>query len=112
MNLEEDASLSPSPAVGQIVRVRTRKFLVDRVESGPSGGGTLVGLLCLDDDAQGHALDVVWELELEKSILDRDVWKSIGKNGFDDPRFSLQKNNSYQSDAWLRAWIRSFSLQS
>ena len=47
----------------------------------------MVGLLCVDDDAQGQALDVVWDLELEKSILDRDIWKSIGKKGFDDPRF-------------------------
>ena len=30
-------------------------------------------MFCLDDDAQGHALDVVWELELEKSILDRAI---------------------------------------
>jgi SNF2 family DNA or RNA helicase len=87
MILEKDASLSPAPEVGQIVQVRTRRFLVDRVESAPSAGGAVVGLLCLDDDAQGQALDVVWDLELEKSILDRDVWKSIGKKGFDDPRF-------------------------
>jgi hypothetical protein len=30
---------------------------------------------------------LVWDLELEKTILDRDIWKSIGKKGFDDPRF-------------------------
>jgi ERCC4-related helicase len=83
----KDAPLSPAPEVGQIVQVRTRKFLVDRVEISSTAGGAVVGLLCLDDDAQGKALDVVWDLELEKSILDRDVWKSIGKKGFDDPRF-------------------------
>jgi SNF2 family DNA or RNA helicase len=84
MNLGKDAS---PPEVGQIVQVRTRRFLVDRVEVSPPAGGAVVGLLCLDEDAQGQALDVVWELELEKSILDRDVWRSIGKKGFDDPRF-------------------------
>jgi hypothetical protein len=87
MILEKDASLSPPPQVGQIVQVRTRRFLVDRVETSPSADGAVVGLLCLDDDAQGQALNVVWDLELEKSILDRDIWKSIGKKGFDDPRF-------------------------
>ena len=87
MILTKDASFSPAPEVGQIVQVRTRRFLVDRVESTPYAGGAVVGLLCLDEDAQGQALDVVWHLELEKSILDRDVWKSIGKKGFDDPRF-------------------------
>ena len=73
MNPEQDASLSLPPELGQVVQVRTRKFLVDRVESAPSGGGTVVGLLCLDDDAQGLALEVVWELELEKRILDGDI---------------------------------------
>jgi len=73
VNPEQDASLSLPPELGQVVQVRTRKFLVDRVESAPSGGGTVVGLLCLDDDAQGLALEVVWELELEKRILDGDI---------------------------------------
>jgi hypothetical protein len=53
MNLEKDESRLPLPEVGQIVQVRTRKFLVDKVEYAPSGGSTVVGLLCLDDDAQG-----------------------------------------------------------
>jgi hypothetical protein len=61
MNLENEAPLLPLPEMGQIVQVRTRKFLVDRVEPASGGGGTLVGLLCLDDDAQGYALDVAWE---------------------------------------------------
>ena len=87
MNLEKDPSNMSPPEVGLIVQVRTRRFLVDRVDPAPSAGGAVVALLCLDDDAQGQALDVVWDLELEKSILDRDVWKSIGKKGFDDPRF-------------------------
>jgi hypothetical protein len=87
MIAEKDAPFLPPPEMGQIVQVRTRRFLVDRVEASPSAGGAVVGLLCVDDDAQGQALDVVWDLELEKSILDRDVWKSIGQKGFDDPRF-------------------------
>lgn len=72
---------------GQIVQVRARRYLVDRVEAAPDGGGTRVGLLCLDDDAQGRPLEVVWELELEKAILDEEAWDSIGKKGFDSPRF-------------------------
>ncbi len=75
------------PAEGQIVQVRTRRYLVDRIEPDPAGAGTRVGLLCLDDDAQGQALDVVWELELQKAILDEEAWNSIGKKGFDSPRF-------------------------
>jgi hypothetical protein len=75
------------PAQGQVVQVRTRRYLVDRVEPDPTGSGTRVGLLCLDDDAQGRPLDVVWELELEKAILDEEAWDSIGKKGFDSPSF-------------------------
>ena len=81
MIAEKDAPFSPPPEVGQIVQVRTRRFLVDRVEASPSPGGAVVGLLCVDDDAQGQALDVVWDLELEKSILDRDVWKIHRQKG-------------------------------
>lgn len=43
-------------------------------------------MACLDDDAQGQPLDVIWELELSPEILDTEVWQSIGKRGFDPPR--------------------------
>ena len=75
------------PAPGQVVRVRTRTYLVEAVEAGLGGAGTFVRLACLDDDAQGQALEVIWELELAPEILDREVWKSIGTRGFDHPRF-------------------------
>jgi hypothetical protein len=41
---------------------------------------TMVRLICVDDDAQGQPLEVIWELELEKKIIDREAWKSIGTN--------------------------------
>ena len=74
------------PETGQVVRVRTRTHLVEAVE-GNGGAGTLVRLACLDDDAQGQSLEVVWELELDSEILDSEAWQSIGKRGFDSPRF-------------------------
>jgi superfamily II DNA or RNA helicase len=75
------------PEVGQIVHLRTRTYLVDDVVSSPAGAlGTLVKLVCVDDDAQGQPLEVIWELELEKRIIDREAWKSIGKKGFDSPK--------------------------
>jgi hypothetical protein len=71
--------------VGQVVRVRTRTWLVEGID--PSEGyGTLLSLACLDDDAQGQKLEVVWELELDLQILDSEAWQSIGKRGFDQPR--------------------------
>lgn len=75
---------APRPTRGQVVRVRSRTYLVEDAQSAP--GGLLVRLACLDDDAQGQLLEVVWELELDPEILDREAWQSIGKRGFDSPR--------------------------
>jgi superfamily II DNA or RNA helicase len=74
------------PEAGQLVRVRTRTYLVEAVDH--SGGvGTQARLACLDDDAQGQQLEVIWEIELDAQILDGEAWQSIGKKGFDSPRF-------------------------
>lgn len=75
---------APTPIPGQAVRIRTRTYLVESVQPSP-GTGTLIRLACLDDDAQGQSLEVVWELELDPEILDRKAWQSIGKRGFDNP---------------------------
>jgi hypothetical protein len=74
----------PAPAPGQVVGCRTRTWLVESVER--SLHGAEVALACLDDDAEGDELEVIWELELDTEILDREAWKSIGRKGFDDPR--------------------------
>jgi len=74
------------PDVGQVVRVRTRTHLVEEVDK-DSGYGTVVRLACLDDDAQGQQTQVIWELELDRQILDSEAWQSIGKKGFDPPRY-------------------------
>jgi len=74
------------PEAGQVVRVRTRTHLVEGVERN-GGYGTLVRLACLDDDAQGQKAEVIWELELDREILDKEAWQSIGKKGFDPPRY-------------------------
>ena len=46
------------PAPGDIVRVRSRRYLVESVVAPQpaSGDQTLVRLSCLDDDAQGTPL--------------------------------------------------------
>jgi SNF2 family DNA or RNA helicase len=68
---------------GQIVRVRTRTYVVEDVVD----NGAVVSLACLDDDAQGEPLEVVWDLELDAEIVSEDSWKTIGKQGFDNPKF-------------------------
>ena len=83
----ERSDMPPEP--GQIVRVRSRQYLVENVIS-PSDGSsnqTSVALACLDDDAQGQQLEVIWDLELDTEILDKESWQSIGKHGFDPPRY-------------------------
>jgi hypothetical protein len=42
---------------------------------------------CLDDDAQGEGLEAIWELELDGEAVGEDAWKSIGRRGFDSPKY-------------------------
>ncbi len=54
------AALTDAPLPGQVVRVRSRRYLVDDVTPPPRpGDATLVNLSCLDDDAQGDPLAVL-----------------------------------------------------
>ena len=51
------------PELGQVVKVRSRRYLVDAVAPARdhSWEQTLVDLSCLEDDAQGEHLSVLWE---------------------------------------------------
>jgi len=62
--------------------------LVEDVTPPPSpddGDATLVDLSCLDDDAQGEPLPVLWEHELDARVLADDGWSAVATKGFDDP---------------------------
>ncbi len=77
--------LAPSP--GQLVHVRQRRYLVEETVPPPEpGDATLVRLACVDDDAQGQLLDVLWECEVDPEILHGEAWSHLGSKGFDDPR--------------------------
>ena len=65
------------PEPGQVVRVRTRTWLVEEVDPDP-GYGSTVSLACLDDDAQGEQLSVAWDLELDRRIISDEAWTDIG----------------------------------
>jgi hypothetical protein len=67
------------PEPGQIVRVRSRRYLVEVVLGGPAQPALLghpamparesrVRMSCLDDDAQGEELEVVWEREVAATL--------------------------------------------
>jgi hypothetical protein len=71
---------------GQIVHVRARQYLVNEVVPPPHPGhATLLRLSCLEDDAQGDPLEVLWEHELDARILGRSSWDNVASRGFDRP---------------------------
>ena len=81
-------SLQP-PAVGQLVNVRNRRFVVTgaQASSTPTNGATraatLVSLSSAEDDAHGEELQVVWELEPGAAVMERASMPEL--QGFDDP---------------------------
>ena len=75
--------MSRLPEVGQFVRVRSRRWLVE-------GGFDLEGLsavklACIDDDAQGEAVSVLWDTELDAEVLADEGWSNVSKLGTDEP---------------------------
>ena len=69
------------------MEVRSRRWLVeDRPEPDAPGHTCLVRLSCADDDAQGQALDVYWDYEIDRRILEEEGWKDLAARGFDPPR--------------------------
>lgn len=75
------------PTPGQIVRVRQRQYLVEEVVAAPDfGDSPLVRMACLDDDAQGRRLEVLWDKEVDAEILSGESWQRLAQKGFDPPR--------------------------
>ena len=75
-----------SPQVGELVQVRSRRWLVEEVTPSESAGASpVVTLACADDDAQGQALRVFWDYEIDRRILEEEGWAHLGERGFDDP---------------------------
>jgi superfamily II DNA or RNA helicase len=74
------------PEAGQIVEVRQRRYLVEQCTPPVNGGdSTLAVLSCVDDDAQGQQLEVLWDRELDAQILSAEAWDQIASRGFDPP---------------------------
>jgi hypothetical protein len=72
---------------GQIVRVRSRQYLVEEVAPKFSQDtDTLVRLSCLEDDALGESLEVLWEREVDAVAIGNNSWDSVAKRGFDNPK--------------------------
>ena len=76
-----------TPVAGELVKVRSRRWLVEEVVEPPTPGQScLVRLACADDDAQGQSLEVFWDYELDRRILEAEGWGDLAARGFDPPR--------------------------
>ena len=77
-----------TPRPGDIARVRHREYLVDEVypPSNVRDEHTLVRLTCLDDDAQGLSLSVLWERELGARVIRAEEAGLGAPTDFDEPR--------------------------
>src|ERR1044072_2479575 len=72
------------PVPGQIARVRQRAYLVEQVSAPPAAEqSSLVKLSCLDDDAQGQPLEVLWENEIDAEVVQGESWDLVAQKGFD-----------------------------
>src|ERR1017187_5750 len=90
-------SSGPTPELGQIVAVRQRLYLVEQVVAPVnSGDSTLVRLSCVDDDAQGQPLEVLWEQELDAEVLSGEASKSIASLGFDPAQHFAAYLNTFR----------------
>ena len=77
-------TMPATPQRGDFVRVRTRRWLVED-ERSAGDGLTALRLACVDDDAQGEMVEVLWDAELDGSVLKDEGWASVAKLGTDDP---------------------------
>ena len=85
--VDTEAAQASLPTPGQIVHLRSRRWLVEAVEARGDAGSSLVRLACADDDAQGQVLDVFWDYEIDRKILAEEGWANLAARGFDHPRY-------------------------
>jgi hypothetical protein len=88
------AGSGDTPKAGDVVMVRRRNYLVDRVHAPTSPeAATRVALICLDDDNQGRRTEVLWELELGARVLSERDHGLGAADRLDPPRtFSAYYN--------------------
>ncbi len=62
--------LDDLPRPGQVVQARHRQWMVEEVRGGAGHDSALLRLVCLDDDAPGRALEILWDLEVGARVID------------------------------------------
>jgi hypothetical protein len=70
--------------IGDFVSLRFRHWLVEGADQPRSAGdATRLRLRCIDDDAPGQELEVLWERELDAKVIDSGDFAHLGERGFD-----------------------------
>lgn len=72
-----DSLEPPNIQPGTFVEVRGKPWLVEALV-GDDGDLPALSLSCISDDAQGERLDVLWDAEIGRRVLDEDRWASVG----------------------------------
>lgn len=73
------------PQPGEAARVRSGHWrLVEEVAPPPvPEQSARVKLACADDDAHGRTIEVLWDCEIDRCILEREEWADLAARGFD-----------------------------
>jgi len=89
MTVTQLRSVAGAPEVGQLVRVRDRRWVVSDVAASTLSEGEhrqhLIELACVEDDGLGDELSVIWEIEPGKAVLDTATLPRPQLDRFDDP---------------------------
>ena len=113
------------PASWPIVHVRSRKYLVEGVTLPPKPiDSALVRLSCVEDDALGEALEVLWANEVDGQIMGQADWQAVASRGFDEPHVfsaylntlrwncvTATKNNLFQAPYRAGIEVKAFQLE-
>lgn len=93
--MEATPGRTPGLEPGGVVRVRSRRWLVEHVsEPTQAWESALVRLSCVEDDALGERAEVLWDHELDARVEDTEkAWDLAARRGYDEPRiFSAYLN--------------------
>ncbi|MBK8266479.1 MAG: DEAD/DEAH box helicase [Nannocystis sp.] len=89
-----------------MARCRHRNWLVEAVHpprEDRRNAAHLVDLVCLDDDAPGRALSVLWELELGATLTEPEAGQLRGLQAFDPPEHFAAYLNTLRWNATTAA---------
>lgn len=73
-------------ATGEIIKVRSRQYLIEDIQQLQETEDSLLQLACLEDDALGEPLEIFWGKEVDAQIVGKNPWNTILQRGFDDPK--------------------------